>query len=351
MLRKTVAAAMLMLALSLPAAATAADRHPIEIRTEIPFTAEPVYPDNQRADAKGYFHVATSPGQTQQFRVRLTNRKAEPLSLTVRKADAYTSPQGGIVYEAAVDSDDVALSDDAPRMSSLMKAPDAVTLEPNATSEFTFSVTSPSVESGTVLGGIQFAYLSAETGGESPAAGADEVRIGLRSETVVGIAVQLDLPNAATPAFTIGDAGFNPDTGHVFVEMRNDAQLIQRGVSGTYRVERPDGTLLFEGAFPAFNMAPMSRMRYRLPWDSPTLETGTFSISLQVNAGGTPVAVQKDFSVGNSDVGRYVERNPQIAGVQTPTMPAWAWAVVGACLAAVGAVAAFWFLSRRKAKA
>lgn len=58
--------------------------------TGFPFTAEPVYPENQVESDAGYWYVDALKGRTQEFTANVKNIGTEDITVAVESADCYT---------------------------------------------------------------------------------------------------------------------------------------------------------------------------------------------------------------------------------------------------------------------
>jgi hypothetical protein len=72
-------------------------------------------------------------------------------------------------------------------------------------------------------------------------------------------------------------------------------------------------------------MAPKTQIRYRIKWDSQTLDSGDYILSISGTANGENISTQKTFTIQNKQVVQAQEKNnlPQ-AKVQNE-IPIWVW--------------------------
>jgi len=317
---------------------------------ETPMAIEPVYPANQRADVKGYFSLDVTPNQTQTLEVRVRNLTANPLPVAIQSVHAYTSPEGGMLYAPELDTADATLIGDGVFVRDLIRVQPSVTLQPGETRVVPITVTAPTEGEGTALGGVRFTAKgpSQEQRTDVGEAREDEARFVIETETAFNLAIQLNFPGVAAANFTLGESGYFAEQARPYIEMRNNAQMIQEGVEGTYRVQTAAGEPLFEGAFGPFKMAPMTAIRYPIPWGHERLENGEYRLFVVARANGRTLEGGGAFRIGAEELERYRENNPAapVVGAGGGGIPAWVWAIVGAA-AAVGAM--YW-LSRRKSK-
>lgn len=296
--------------------------------TKLPLTIEPIYPENQNPQTRGYFDLSVKSGEEQSLNIRITNKDDEEVTVSMRSANAYTNPNGGMLYEYEIDSPDTVLLNDAIRMAEFIKIVDTITVPPLSSVDVPIELKVPESVGQNILGGILFKTQGEETEQQQ------EVEEGtanfvLKTETVYAIAVQLNLTNTVPFNFQLGEAGFIGETAHVFIEMINDAQKIQEEITGSYAVSDQEGNQLFTGEFRPFKMAPKTKIRYPFQWEHETLEDGTYTLSIQGFTGGTEVASTKTFTINNKDVEEYVEKaHPNVPQAKANNgIPAWVWVV------------------------
>ncbi|GGA92901.1 DUF916 domain-containing protein [Ornithinibacillus halotolerans] len=310
-----------------------------------PLSIEPIYPENQETNTKGYFRLNVEPNQKQTIKVRITNNLDDDQRVTINKANGFTNPVGGMLYRETVDSPDSVLLDDAIKLVSYMTVDSEVIIKGKETVEVPVDITVPNIDSGTILGAIRF-VTEGETDNESVEGEGGSANFVLKSETVHSIAIQLDLPNSITPDFSLGEAGFTLKGPSAYIEMKNDAQMIQEDISGEYRLEDSNGNELFQGEIPSFKMAPKTQIQYPFQWNYQTLEDGDYKLFVTADVNGNEVVAEEIFSIGNDEVEEYVERNQPVIpqGKTDNSNTNWLWMIVGAII-----LAGFMFwLGRRK---
>ncbi|HZG84790.1 DUF916 domain-containing protein [Paenibacillus sp.] len=345
---------LLIAALLIPSTAAARGEETLRFRPfegGMPLAVEPIYPANHREGVKGYYSLDVTPNQTQTLEVRLRNLTSDPLPITIQAVHAYTSPEGDMLYVPELDTADATLIGDGVFVRDLIRVEPSLTLPPGEERIVPITVTAPTEGAGTALGGIRFTAKGQrqEQATDVGEAREDEARFVIETETAFNLAIQLNFPGAAAPNFALGESGYVAENARLYIEMRNDAQLIQEGIEGTYRVATAAGATLFEGAFGPFKMAPMTAIRYPIPWGHERLENGDYRLFVTARANGRTFEGGGAFRIGAEELERYRENNPTApaVGATGGGVPGWVWAILGAA-AAVGAM--YWF-GRRKSKA
>jgi len=295
--------------------------------TTMPLTIEPVYPESQNPQTKGYFDLNVNPEDELTLSIELTNHTDKEKIVSIEPANAFTSHTGGMLYQKESESEDVKLLDDAIRLADSIQVEESVTISPNSTVKVPIQFTVPKSDGQTILGGLLISSKG-ETIEEQQEVEEGTANFTINTETVFAMAIQLNLPNSIDSNFQFGEAGFYGDLGQVYIQMINDAQKIQENVVGTYTIQNENGEELYNGDFGPFKMSPKSAIRYPIEWGAGTLEDGTYSLYVEV-AGDLNVNAVKEFKINNEDIAEFVEKsnaNVTVAKEETG-IPSWIWIV------------------------
>lgn len=321
--------------LSLPVNSWAAE-------SSIPMQVELLYPANQVPSTKGYFDVDVHPREQVILYVKLKNSEEKSITVRVKKANAYTSPTGGIFYEVDIDTEDSMLLDDAVRMNNFVETEKTITIPAGESLEVPIQVTVPDSDGSTLLGGILFTQIPEQKEEEVQETAKNEAKFIVNTETTYAIAVKLNLPTKSEPNFSLGEAGFKSSTAQAFIEMTNDAHLIQDKIEGSYAVIDNEGNELFNGVMAEFKMAPKTKIRFPFDWDHETLEDGMYTLVINGQAGEKEFTAKETFTISNKQVQEYAEKTKPTVDVQKE-IPMWVW-IIGAILFGI----VMFFLGRRK---
>lgn len=121
---------------------------------EVPFSVEPVIPDNQ-ASGVSYFDLAMQSGQEQDLEVILTNSSDQPIEIVVKAHSGVTNANGVIVYDGSlptVKSYDSIIFDEMVKIEN-----DRVTVPANGEAKAVIHVKAPEDNfDGLILGGLHF---------------------------------------------------------------------------------------------------------------------------------------------------------------------------------------------------
>jgi len=244
----------------------------------------------------------------------------------------------------------MSLLDDSFALSKSISVASEVTIKANQTIKVPIAVTVPNMSKGTVIGGVQIWESAVPSKQTNETVKENTATFKVITRTVFSMAIQLDLPEQALPAFSFGKAGFNPVGPNVFIEMRNDAPMIQRQISGVYKVTNKDGQELFAGKFEPMIMAPKTRINFPMHWDGSVLGAGKYTLSITANVAGKEIVAEENFDISNALVKDYVEEtkaNQPIAQTQTQAGIPY-WVVIAAVIIIAGLMV--WFIKRKKIK-
>jgi len=296
---------------------------------------KPILPENQKEGVAGYYDLEVKPGFQQEVYLSVQNNKDEPIIVQLIPANAYSTLTGGIVYQASLDSDDAKLLDNAFALSQYLSLNNELALQPYEVREVPIKISVPNIKSGTLLGGIVVQEIKKENQPDTQPSEEqkDKATFNIKTQVAYAIAIQLDLPEPAETNFSFGNAGFDPDSGNVYIDMKNEAARIEKDISGVYSVANEQGKLLFDGDLKPFIITPKTQMRYYMPWDYDTLETGTYTLFIKANVNGQDVTAQQTFKIATQDVAKYVEKH-EVTTIKTGISPIY-WGISGIIIIAL----------------
>lgn len=321
--------------------------YPHEVKAETaekPMSIKAILPDNQKDGVKGYFNLQVKPGEKQTIYTEITNNKNKDIIASLMSTDAYTQPTGGIFYDSNLDSPETSIIDNSFALSKNISMDKEIPIKANQTVKVPIDITIPNVNEGTYLGGILIGEKAEPEKQTDEKVEKDVAKFKVITKTVFALAVQLDLPEQVESDFSFGKAGFNSDGPSVFIEMVNNAALIQREISGEYKVSKKDGEELFTGKFDPILMAPKTKINFPMKWESSVLEQGKYTLSMTANVEGEEVLVEEDFNIDNDEVKKYAERTDQPIAQTQGGIPYW---VAIVALVIVGLVV-YWLARRGK---
>lgn len=316
--------------------------------TEMAMSIKAILPENQKKGVSGYFNLQVNPEDKQTIYIEIKNNKNEDILVNVTPTNAYSQTTGGIFYDVSIDSPDTAIIDPAFALSRNISAENEVVVKANETIEVPIEITVPNMNKGTIIGGVLIEEMVAVSEQTSETLEKDTAQFKVITKTAYAIAIQLDFPEQGDAVFSFGKAGFNAVGPNLYIEMLNDAPIIQREISGAYKVTDENGQALFSGDFEPIIMAPKTKINFPINWDSATLEPGKYTLSITADVAGEEMLVEEDFEINNDSVQEYSERTNQSVVQNQGGMSYWVViaAVMLAVIASVGLT--LWFVKRKK---
>lgn len=287
--------------------------------SEFPFMAEPVYPDKQVEPNAGYWYVDAVKGKTQEFKANVKNTGSQEITVAVEPADCYTSTGGDLCYITDNTSPLVGLTDDRFMLAGEISLPvKDLKLKPGEAVQVAFSVKAPDIDEGEVLGGIRFSVTQqGRSAGMAPAGGDTQLNLNIKNAITITIRLRYKTPlSIPVPGFSIGDAGFEADSGTLYFTLSNLLPVINRDVRGSYDVYDERSNRLFGGVFDMVRMAPESEVRFPVKWNYPKAEPGTYRVSVLPENASAPEI--RTIRLGSGDVEIIGSESPPAAAPQGP---------------------------------
>src|SRR5690625_675195 len=122
----------------------------------MPYTIQPVLPDNQDENIGNYISVSTNENALKQdFEFLITNKTNEEMELLIQPINALTSPQGVIQYTSQTTEENAELINGDYGLSTYMDVVDKITLQSGENKTVKATVDISGIE-GTILGAIAF---------------------------------------------------------------------------------------------------------------------------------------------------------------------------------------------------
>lgn len=287
------------------------------------FAAEMIAPANQIGTA-GHYRIPGMPGEQIPLQIKVTNHTDQIVEVKFVPMNAYSS-QTGIFYQNPDDVNTQAYSllDSRYGLAQYMTVPDSLDLQPNEIQIVDFSVAIPDIDTGTLLGCIRvIAFAGSQTAQETDNQ-VESAQMLIDKYQAVDTAVEIILPNPATPSISVGEVTFLGEKIAVGVQINNQAALIQEGITGDYEIMDSQNAVLFSSAINKFKMAPMSTFNYPLTWQNKTLEPGTYALSLTLHVGDEVIDIRRDITIDAQGVDEAQRTQQRISPTIKSTQFQW----------------------------
>lgn len=228
----------------------------------LPFTVEPILPNNQSAETTSYISIQTDEAVLEQnIDFKLTNTSDQVQEINVKVVDAYTSPNGVIQYVSEA-SENSEIIHEAYKLTGYLKvAPDTIKLKPGETSTITMPIDVTNVE-GVLLGGVSFSSVVEGTEIEE-----NDSSFQINNEINMVIGVMLDFADDGDIDFKIEQPFIDPMPSYFAVRLpiTLDAPALIQDATMTYDVLYKDD-LLFSNE-KKISFAPYSKTNISIPFE------------------------------------------------------------------------------------
>lgn len=228
----------------------------------IPFSVEPILPDNQDKETKSYISVSPKGNSlSQEFQFQIANLSNERQEIKINIVDAYSSPNGVIQYVNEASENSEIIHEEYKLSSHLKTENDVITLEKNETKIISTKLDVESLE-GVLLGGVSF---SAVQKGEEIEESDSTFQINNEINMVIGVLVNFDTEKDAT--FMIESPFLDPMPTYYAIRLpiTLEAPVLQQDVIISYNVLYKNKTI-FENE-KNFNFAPYTKTNISIPFE------------------------------------------------------------------------------------
>ena len=290
---------------------------------------ELIYPDNQVLDSESFFDISAEPNQSNSMDVRIHNKSSKPVTINVEKTNAYTAPNGGIIYGTTAVSEDTKLLDGAIRLADYINTEKSITIPAEESADLHVHVTVPEIDKGTLLGGIKLILETQKEEDVTETIAESKTNFENETETTKSIAIRLNLSEKMASNFSLGKAEYDSAAEKIYLETINGANHIQENIEGVYTVMDNSGAVLFKGAIEPFAMAPMSKTKLQITPDYGTLEEGTYILMIKGKSGEKEFFAEEPFTISTDKVLAITENKYSSADTEEyyEVLPSWFWII------------------------
>lgn len=291
----------------------------------IEFSVSPVFPENQRDEASGYFDLNVQPGQKQDLSVTVTNQSTEDIVVLVEAITASTNLNGIVNYTTPGPVDETLKHS----FSDMTKVPEEfVTIPAQSDKQITVTVTIPDEPfDGIILGSIQ---VTKELTEEEKNSGATII-----NKYAYVIAVRLQENNTVIePDFAMGGvtAELLDFRGSITANIRNLQPTLVKGVSVAAQIySKGDSSPIMELSKDDVEFAPNSIFPFSLVDEAGYgIQAGSYLAKIELKHEGKDWSFEQEFEVKSEEAASINQKAVnQTQQRQTATnvalgMPLWA---------------------------
>lgn len=228
----------------------------------VPFSVEPILPENQNEDVGSYISVSTKEKSFgQEFEFIITNQSNQNQDIKVTVVDAYTSPNGVIQY-VKEESENSKIIDDKYKLSNYLEIEnDIITLSEDESKIISMPLSANNLE-GVLLGGVSFSAIEK---GQEQEEGNSTFQINNEINMVIGVMVEFETDQDAS--FIIDEPIIDPMPSYYAIRLpiTLDAPVLIQNAVINYKVMHHDEQL-FENQ-KEFSFAPYTKTNAAIPFE------------------------------------------------------------------------------------
>lgn len=236
--------------------------------TGMPFSVEPILPDNQDKGIERYISITPkSNSLTQELDFLVTNNTNEKLDLDIELLNAYTSANGSIQYTEN-DTENNQIINERYEMNKYLESPKSLQLSGGQKKIIKVKVNISDME-GVVLGGIAFKGKGDEEKSENQGV---SFEVKNKINTVYGIAIHFKTDKKS--AFYLGGAYFDPMPSYFVMRLPISLKspLLLKEVNISYKVTYK-GKRIFSSE-QKMDFAPMTKTNFAIPFEHQEIVEG-----------------------------------------------------------------------------
>lgn len=324
----------------------------------------PVLPDNQRNEIENYFDLMMKPAQEQVVEVELQNNSDTAVKVEAEICTAITNNNGVVEYG---NFNTVADSSLKYNLNDIVTVVQYIVIPAGSSYMFQVAINMPEEEfEGVLAGGIAF-HVRAATAGDEESGNETEV-----TETKKDMAETGEEPNkvqdtenysyvvavlireneeTVTPSLILTDISANQNNADnvITTNIQNiEAAFVSQGTIDAYVCKKGSSEILYESHNESIQIAPNSNFDYLIASNGQKLESGEYTIRLEINSENNHWIWEKDFTIDKETVESLEDSNTMIQTVSGNSSNYIIIAVMAAvlCVTAIGVIVGM----RRKQK-
>lgn len=240
----------------------------------LPFSVEPILPENQKADVDSYISVSSTENSLRQdVEFKISNQSNQEQEIKVTVVDAYTSPNGVIQY-VQEELENSKITNENYKLSNYLEVQnDTITLSKDESKIISIPLRVNNLE-GVLLGGVSFRAVEE---GQEQEEGDSTFQINNEINMVVGVMATFDTDKDA--AFLIDEPILDPMPSYFAIRLpiTLDAPVLIQDAVINYKVTHHDEQL-FENQ-KKVHFAPYTKTNIAIPFEhDEIIENGSYTI-------------------------------------------------------------------------
>lgn len=289
-----------------------------EKQTDVGFTIEPVFPDTQIDESKGFYYLKVKPGESQNIKLRVISTMKNPRKVTISVKDAFTNQNGMIDYDGIDFRRDKTLVDSLEDISVVSEK--EVTVEKLEVKEVTITINPPEEP----FDGVKVAAICA-TSSES-----EEKKSGLSSDFGYRLGLvmtendELDYSDGSSLNLLQVKPTVHQGKRVIQARLQNpEPKILDNLTVETKLRKKGNKEVLRKRTTNDMRMAPNSQFDFATNWGLDPIEPGTYVLSIKADSGENTWAWEEEFTIGEKEAKKINEE-----ATYTITYPSWVPIVV-----------------------
>lgn len=236
----------------------------------LPFSVEPIYPENQKKDVNGYIYIDEKGKVNQPLHFNIQNHSEETIEVEVNPVNAYTSPSGVIQYKEKEANNSKITNPDYELKKYLNVKESVITLHENENKTIEIDFNTKEGLEGMILGGISFSLKDSKDEAEA----GEENTFTINNKVNVIIGVMAELSEVSEVEFELQEPFFQtmPSYYTINLPIENKTPVYSPNNKVNYTVSYK-GEELFSGET-ELDFAPHTNTNFAFPYEHEEIEKG-----------------------------------------------------------------------------
>lgn len=311
--------------------------------SDVPFSVQPILPENQYNADSGYFDLLGQENHQQEIQVELVNMSDGPITVTTEVVNSATNVNGLIIYSPDITLDE---SLEEPITDLVTSQETDITLQAGESRLATFDVAFPDETfEGVKLGGLIFKQKDPE---ETTSSGAIVIQNEL--EYVIGISLTEGNFENVDANFNLVSVSADISNGFpaVIANIQNAAPLLFQEMTIQADIYEKNGDqVIASKSMDDVSFAPNSTMPFTVEWDQ-ALKAGDYRIDIVMTRGDQDWTFTKEFTIQPEEEEEINEAAVTEVVDDSESLPTWV--IIGAILVVIVIIALIAYVLHLKRK-
>ncbi len=293
-----------------------------DIKTKnLDFSVSLELPKNQEKGIESIFSLNVKPKQHQTVYINLKNNTSKPITVEMSQANALNSPSGGINYTNKRKDDYSQLIDSMFYMDNKINIPKEVNLKAYENKRIPITIHVPSIDQGTLLGGIIFHSKTVHSNSNSQGYSA---KVSIDRTIAIKLNLSKEIKTVPLKISKVESENLGNRVNVAFNLENKNASIFQN-VQINYEISKK-GKMIFSGEIPSFNVAPKTQVKMQIPWNADEITQGKYHLKIKPTSQSE--GISQDFSVTKHNLSTLSKQSGEKVVTPISSIPFYAYFVV-----------------------